>query len=151
MLKVKDIAQCRDYKYLNSEDNYRISDTFYWRLEEKVKQYRKANNYPIGSNWSEQFEANVCANSPGVCVETKLPSPRVRAASVVRAAVRWAKAGFKTRTHEEAEAILENFCRKCEHYGGEKGLLRIACRLCGCSSKKTYLATEHCPKHPPLW
>lgn len=150
MLRVKDITQCRAYVYINPEDNFRLEDQFYWRLEDRSKEYRRVNQYPIGSAWKDEFEANVCAHSGAACHED-LPPLVTRAKTLVQESARWARSGFKTRTKEQAEEILAKFCRPCVHYGGEKGLLRIHCKLCGCSSKKTYLLTSHCAMNPPLW
>ncbi len=79
-----------------------------------------------------------CGNAPGIVA---------KASRYAVAVVRWVAAGRPTRSDSEAQAILEGFCRPCEHYTA-KG----ACRLCGCClegksglSSKVRMATQGCP------
>lgn len=146
MLKIRDSSSLnpKPWKFVNWEDGQVLSHTYYSQLLNQVKAYRRANHYPIGSNFQEQFEANLCENRPEFCFEFTPPSLLTKAATFTVALGRWAKSGFKVRSEEECEAIL-NICRQCNHYGGETGVLRVACRLCGCSRKKVAMRTEACP------
>lgn len=80
------------------------------------------------------------------------PSLLTRAANLTGAIARHTANGFKTRTEDEAAAIL-SICKACEHYDSEKE----ACRKCGCKATarglvdKIRWASEHCPLKPPKW
>lgn len=114
--------------------------------------YRKANNYPVGLQFNEEFEHNICENTgrPDLCYEYVEPSLLQKASAFSRAVVQWAKSGFPVRSEEEVEKVKE-LCRACPEYAGERGYFKIFCKKCGCSSKKQWLATEHCPLPTPKW
>lgn len=147
-LKFRDVAAGAKggmYRYKNAEDGFVLEHPNVGELENRAIKYRRTNDYPVGVNWSEDFEANVCENTPPpTCIEAGPPNLAIRAANLAIALGRWASQGFPTRTTEEVEGIML-ICKACEHYGGERGLLKIACRKCGCSRKKQSLRSEHCP------
>lgn len=151
-LKIRDTAALppKAWIFKNPEDGQILKHVYFSQLQNMVKGYRRANSFPIGSNFQEQFEANLCENRPEFCFEFTPPSLITKAGTFAVALGRWAKSGFKVRSAEEAEAVL-NICRACPHYAGETGLLKVACRVCGCSRKKVFLASEHCPDNPPRW
>lgn len=110
-----------------------------------VHNHRKANGYEMPVNWGETFIENVCAHTPGSVCENDTPlTIAQKAMNLVAAIADAARDGFKTRTAEEVEAI-KAICRPCEYYAGEKGLLAVACRKCGCSKLKFHIASSHCP------
>lgn len=137
--------------YINPEDGWRIESHAFNVLESKAKEYRRINNYPIGSQWSEDFEDNVCKNHPeGTCFKYEPLTLEQKAKSATLALFNWAKRGFKVRTEEEINQI-KAICETCSYYNGQRGLFKVACGKCGCSSKKYYLKSEHCPLSPPRW
>lgn len=146
MLKIRDTSSVpsRPWRYTCPEDNQSFSDVYFLKLLNKAKAYRRANNFPVGSAFNEEFEANLCANTPDLCFDFVPPSMIAKAGKLAVALSRWAKSGFKVRSEAECEAILQQ-CRQCNHYAGENGVLRVACRLCGCSRKKVAMRTEVCP------
>lgn len=146
MKKIRDTAALppKPWIFKNPEDGQILRNVYYSQLMNAAKAYRRANNFPIGSEWVAQFEANLCENRPEFCFEFVPPSLIAKAGSLAVALGRWAKSGFKVRSAEECEAIL-NQCRACNHYAGETGILKVACRLCGCSRKKVAMRTESCP------
>lgn len=90
------------------------------------------------------------------------PSITQRLKNYIEALRRWSKAGYPTRTTEEAQAIFEKHCLMCDQYSKEK---RICLHVdCGCHisgqyqkpqtrmknirramSDKLLMATESCP------
>ena len=114
-------------------------------LRREVKKYRTINNYPIGSNFEHDLEQNVCANSdPYNCVDLEDTKLAKKAGRFARAMVNWAKSGFKLRSQEEVDKVME-ICESCYYFGGETGALKIVCKKCGCAGLKLMLSTEKCP------
>ena len=134
------------------EDGFKQSHHYLHLLLPAVKEYRRANNLPIGTNFNDEFEENLCRHNPreDVCIDFTPPTLAEKASQLASALVRWARTGFKVRDEATVESIRA-ICRECEFYGGERGLLKIFCKKCGCSGKKQYLISEHCPLYPPKW
>lgn len=133
------------WKFKNPEDNHFLQALHYDALKKKVRDYRRLNNYPIGSNFDSDFDANLCSHADSNdCYDDTIPPLTKRAVKFAKAMVNWAGSGFKTRSKEEVERVM-NICEGCEHYTGESSPFKIACRRCGCSAKKLYIATEKCP------
>lgn len=134
------------FPYVNPEDGYRIESHAFGVLEDKVKSYRKANHYPIGSNFHQDFEKIVCQNlHPDCCFEYEPPSPAQRAKQAAFALINWAKQGFKVRSEEEINTIRA-ICEVCPFYSGKSGLFKIACGACGCGGLKLAMEGTKCPK-----
>lgn len=146
MKKVRDtnLVPKGGWKWVNPEDGATLISPYFNVLKGRAKDFRRANNYPIGLKFDDEFEAILCANNPEACIDFEEPSLLTRAQSLAKAVTRWAGSGFKTRTVEEAEAAL-NICRECNFYDGESGLLKIVCKKCKCSRKKVYMKSESCP------
>ncbi len=72
-----------------------------------------------------------------------------------KAVARWIAAGRPVRTDAEVRVIFHTHCRRCDQFDPE----RQKCRLCGCRvaesgpayRNKLKMATERCPRDPPLW
>jgi hypothetical protein len=64
--------------------------------------------------------------------------------NAVTAAARWARAGFKTVSTEQA-AARDDACNSCEHWDADARLGLGKCNRCGCTMLKWWLATEICP------
>lgn len=140
-----------EYIYVNIEDGVEIRHSQVEVCQRRAKEYRLLNNYPIGSNWQQDFIDNVCSHGrPFTCIDSEPPSVTTRLAAFATAIARWAKQGLPTRTPEEVDGILST-CRACTEYGGETGVLKIICGKCGCSRVKVAMSTEHCPLNPPKW
>lgn len=153
MKKVRDnsaVPPGGSFNYRDPETGFELRSHAFHVLRSKAKSYRQLNNLPIGLGWDDQFEEIVCEHTPRACMDFEPPTLAQKAQSLSRAFVQWAKAGFKVRSEEEAQRIL-TICRSCDQYGGESGLLKVVCKLCGCSRKKIYMAGQTCPKNPPLW
>lgn len=147
MKKVRDnsmIPQGGAWIWEDPETKFVIKHSSYQVLMGKAKDYRRNNNLPIGTLFDEEFERIICERLPEACIDFTPPSPFEQAASLTKALFRWAQAGLPTRTEEQVKAIQE-ICQGCNFFGGNSGLLKIACQKCRCSKKKLYLATEHCP------
>lgn len=139
------------WKWVCPETGYTIMHPYYAQVKRDVKAYLVANNYPIGLQFDDEFDANLCANAAaGVCSSFEPPTLLDKANSVTRALAKWALSGFKVREESEVNAIVA-LCRECPFYGGETGVLKIACKKCGCSKLKLYLRTSHCPDNPRRW
>ena len=72
----------------------------------------------------------------------QLPSLAKQAGNLVSSIVSHVAGGLKTRTDEEAEALVEQHCKKCEFFITESS----RCSQCGCFlALKTTWKSEHCP------
>ena len=133
------------WTYKNVEDNFEIQHLHYDILKSKVRDYRRLNNYPVGSNFDSDFDANVCSNADGNdCFDDSTPPLARRAVKFAKAMVSWAGSGFPTRSKEEVERIME-ICHGCEYFSGENSPFKVSCKKCGCSSLQAYVSTKHCP------
>lgn len=75
------------------------------------------------------------------------PSLARQAWAASKAAASFVASGFKIADQAEQDRRMA-ICRTCEFF--DSGQTR--CRKCGChASLKARIATEHCPKVPPLW
>ena len=79
------------------------------------------------------------------------PSFGNRFSSLVRALVRWVKAGLPTV--DSARYLRRRVsCFRCVNWEGDGWFGTGRCRLCGCATSiKLRLATEKCPAVPPRW
>src|SRR5690349_634690 len=117
------------------ETGYEITHRHYDQVKERVRLYCQRNNFPIGLQWDDQFDENLCANAPAnSCEEFGQAKITKKALQLVRALGVWASQGFPTRSQEEVTKILD-VCKTCEFYTGESSILKIACKRCGCTSK----------------
>ena len=79
-----------------------------------------------------------------------------------KALARWAKAGYPIRTQEQAQAIFDTYCKKCEYFNGKMCRhLNCGCRISGqyktpptllgqvrkALSDKLTMGTEKCPEN----
>ena len=72
----------------------------------------------------------------------QLPSLAKQASNLAGSIVSHVAGGMKTRTDEEAEALVEQHCKSCEFYIRDSG----RCSQCGCYlAIKTTWKSEHCP------
>ncbi len=119
-------------------------------LEDIAKKHLRANNLPIPAGWHEQFEENVCRNSPNaVCRDTAAPSIVDKALSLSKALAKWAVEGFPV-VPQEIYNQREAICLQCPHHTEKKGVY-TGCKICGCRKQKIALSTSKCPDNPPRW
>lgn len=52
-----------DWTYVDPDSHISKTLPSYHNLKEWAVAHRKANNYPIGTNWIDQFDANICKHS----------------------------------------------------------------------------------------
>jgi hypothetical protein len=56
--------------YVHVESGYRISHPYYNQVMANVKEFFRANNYPITANFNDEVEQNLCEHAAdGVCVD----------------------------------------------------------------------------------
>lgn len=139
------------FVYIDTDSGYRIAHPYYTELKKRAKSHRAANEYPIGSNWNDEFDTNVAENTPTAhSVEYKPPTMLEKMSAVRQALYRFAVTGMKVVSDELFEQ-RKSICETCGFYGGETGALKISCKKCGCTSLKLHLNSEHCPLSPPKW
>jgi hypothetical protein len=74
--------------------------------------------------------------------KVEYPPRLTQAKTAMRAAVRWARSGFRIVSWRERQRRME-ICKACPLFDAA----RIRCTVCGCSGlAKPWLATEVCPK-----
>jgi hypothetical protein len=153
-VKLPDGREGRGFFYVQSESNHLMCCDYLEGLLRKVEAHRRANNYPLGTNWEAQVENWYCENNQGTRVcepdRTGWDQPLVLIARFAKAMVEWGASGLKTVT---AEQSLErwNVCRgtettpRCPNYRGDKGWGLVSCGSCGCTGLHIYPATAKCP------
>lgn len=157
MLRVKDktlVPNGGAFNYVDTETGMRFSHPYYAQLEILAKKHRSANSLPIGSNWAEDFESNVCQHTGKACTDQTpegKPTVAQMAKNFTTAMVEWVKSGFKVVSEDVYLQRLAQ-CQACPHYGGKNGSEWLArCGKCGCSGIKLFLPQEKCPLQPPKW
>jgi len=121
-------------------------------LEKAVKKYLKANNYPIGANFEQDLEQNVCANmADSVCEDWEPPSVLEKMSTLARALYQAAKTVHSPLVTPEELQDRRDWCTgnaerpRCNFFAGSTNLLRVACGKCGCSGLKLALRSSVCP------
>lgn len=134
------------WRYVNVEDSHAIEDVYFNRLLGKVKEYRHANNYPIGGQFDEQFEENICANSKNEqrCTEFTPPTLLQRASTFSMALWHFARSGFAVASEEEVARRM-SICEQCNQFNGWRSVIHASCKACGCSKLKLAIQDVHCP------
>ncbi len=154
MLRVRDTNTVPpgDFRYRDPDTGFLLKHPYYRQLRKNARKYREDNGLPIGLLWDEQFDAAVCKEAPAICYETRgedemtLPE---KAAAFSQSMKNWALSGFGVLSHEEYTQRL-NICRgsvdvpRCEYWRGESKRF-VACKKCGCSRLKLFLAGVKCP------
>ena len=82
---------------------------------------------------------------PEPIVDTK-PEPGIvqKAFNLADAMVSWARSGFKIASEEQYKA-RKAICLSCDQWNGEGYLGAGACKACGCTGAKLYIASSECP------
>lgn len=140
-----------NWVYVNPENGFVVKHPYFDTCKRLAKEHRIANNFPIGLEWDDRFEQNVCENAAeGMCVDFTPPSLAEKMASVTRALVNAARRGV-TIVSEEVLLQRRAICQACNYYGGSTKILKVACTRCGCSGLKLHLTSSACPLDPPKW
>jgi len=82
---------------------------------------------------------------PEPIVDTPAPTTVQKVFSLADAMVQWAKSGFKIAPEEQYKD-RKAICLACDQWDGEGYFGAGACKSCGCSGAKLYLASSKCPK-----
>ena len=155
MFRVKDTSTVPAggyFIYRDPDTGFLIRHPYYRQLRGMAHSYRELNNLPIGLLWDEQFDTAVCKEQPGICGDTRSEAEMTlpeKAAAFAGSMKNWALSGFKVLAHEEYQRRLD-ICRgtgespRCEYWRGERNRF-VACKKCGCSRLKLFLAGVVCP------
>lgn len=134
------------FRYVCPESGIVIEHPYYHECLVRATNHRKINNFPIGLEWEQQFEQNVCENAKeGVCKDEPSPGALALMSQFARAAYQWARNGLRI-VSEETLNERRKICFACDAWQGEKYFGVGGCRACGCSATKLYLPTEKCPR-----
>ena len=136
----------------HAETGHIIRHSNYSGCMRLVKSFLRANNYPIGSNFEDDFEQNLCANgAPGLCVDFEPPSVLEKMSSLARALYQTARSWREPLVSAEELQDRRDWCTgneirpRCNFYAGSTSPLKVACVKCGCSSLALFLKSKHCP------
>lgn len=137
--------KCPETKHVLRHGNYS-------GLRKIVLEYLRANNFPITTNFDDDFEQNICEQLPNACIDWEPPTIFEKmnnfAAALYRLATKDPKKPLVTA--EELER-RRGICVECNFYGGSTSPLKVSCKSCGCGGLKQYLRTSRCPLNPPKW
>ncbi len=146
------------WKWRCPETNLLITHSNYVGLERAVKKYLRSNSFPIGTNWENDFEENVCRNMvPSVCIDFIPPTTLQKMTSLGRALYQAAKSWREPLVTAEELQDRRDWCAgsetrpRCNFYGGSTSPLRVACQRCGCGGLALMLKSKHCPLPEPKW
>lgn len=138
--------------YVHPETGIIIQHPYFNVCKGRVKAFLRANNYPVGSNFDEDFEENICSHAAaGVCDDFVPPTLMEKMGTLAQALYRAAISGRAKIVDAEEVQRRRSICEACNYYGGSRSLLKIACQRCGCSGLALYLEVKHCPLSPPKW
>lgn len=153
MLKVRDSASLpkKDWKYVDPEDGTVLKSPYYRVLLKNVKAYRRANNRPIGVNFDEEYEANLCAHNPDACVDFVPPTFTEKMGTVFDALKEAARNWREPVVSTEELNRRRDLCAQCNYFGGFRSMLKVGCKKCGCLGFKLALASSKCPHENPRW
>lgn len=132
--------------YRDPDSGITIRHPYYLELKKRAKAHRIINDYPLGTNWNDDFDTNVAENTTSAkSVDYKPPTLLEKMSMVSQALYRFAVSGMKVVTDEVFQQ-RKAICEGCGFYGGENGVLGVACKACGCSKLKLFMAGSVCPK-----
>jgi len=155
MKKVRDnaaVPRGGAWIWKHAETGHVLSHPYYNQIKQDVKKFLQANNYPIGSNFEDDFEQNICANAdPAMCMEWVPPSIFEKMSTLSQTLLITAQQIRDPLVSAEVVEERQRICESCNFYGGSRAPLKIACRKCGCTGLALYLAAKHCPLENPKW
>jgi len=143
------------WRYKDDETGEVITHPYLDQVKMRAHKHRITNVLPIGTNWEEQLEDNICRNtSTATCVDIETGVRRALALGkrFSTAMLNWARSGFKL-VDDETLAARRIACEgdetheRCSAWQSTtRGFGFGRCGKCGCvGSLKTALATEKCP------
>lgn len=133
------------WKWKCHETNVILKHPYYDELLKLAVKHLNANNFPVGSNFRNDFEANVCQQMPESC-EEKRPDLLSKAEQLTHALLKFARSGFKVAS-DEVVASRYAICQSCEFWIDGGRILTGTCKVCGCGGAKLWLPLENCPKN----
>lgn len=155
MKKVRDNAAGAPGGYWvwkHAETGHVVRHSNYEACQKEVKAFLRANHFPIGSNFEQDFEENLCANgAPNLCVDFEPPSVLEKMGALGQALYRAAKQWREPLVSAEELQDRREYCTgnetrpRCNFYNGSTSLLKVACSKCGCSGLKLILRGSSCP------
>ncbi len=121
-------------------------------LLSKVRVFLSSNNFPIPADLDQrvwqwlnediQRDMEMRGLPPYKLLHnTEPPTLMDRARSFAWAAKEWVRAGMPVTSADTVESRLAT-CRTCGYWSGESSPFHTACRKCGCSGIKLWLATS---------
>lgn len=145
ILNTSDVPPGGYFFYRDPESGILLQHPYYFELKKRAKAHRIINDYPVGTNWNDDFDTNVAENTPtATSVDYKPPTLLEKMSMVSQSLYRFAVSGMKVVT-DAVWQQRKDICEACAFYGGDNGVLRIACKKCGCAGVKLHLASERCP------
>lgn len=133
------------FVYKCPEDEFVIRAPFFNVLKSLVVKYRNLNSYPVGLQFDDEFEDNICQNAaPQVCADFIPPTLGEKAYTLATSLANYARSGFATVTPEEFER-RKTICSECNYFGGTHSVVKVVCKRCGCSGLKIHIKTSVCP------
>lgn len=136
--------------WVHPESGRKLDGSSYNVLMDEIRRFCRANNYPIPPGLDQDVINVICERTPEFCSDGDPPTVKDRLGMFMRAIVEWVGTGAKVTTHEQFEERLAQ-CKACQYYNGSSSITTIACRKCGCSKLKLFLASEQCPLPEPRW
>lgn len=142
----------------HGETGHVIRHSNYIGCMNAVKKFLRANSFPIGSNFEQEFEENLCANgAPNLCEDFIPPTVLQKMSSLAQALYRAAKQWREPVVSAEELQDRREYCvgnetrPRCNFYGGSTSPLKVACARCGCTGLAIFLKSKHCPLPEPKW
>lgn len=110
------------FRYKDPDSGMELKSPYYTTAKSMAVKHRRANNYPIGINWDNDFDENICRNTPHLpCIDlnpnTINLDQTLTLADIVRgtyAIARFKLAGSPLVPHKEAEDRAA-ICSQCPH------------------------------------
>jgi hypothetical protein len=131
--------------YVCPEDGEHITAQSFIVIKQRALNYRKINNYPVGSNWDDDFEQNLCEHMHlSVCTDWSPPTLGQKLENLKQSLLNYARSGFTVTDSDKVKARLD-ICMDCNYYSGQRGTLKIMCKKCGCTGLKLFMASSVCP------
>ena len=137
------------FKYKDPESGRVIMHPYLSSLENEVKKFRAANNFPLPHPFQAWFLDQVCQATPTCPCEDSIPvEPTAwkKARNFIGAMAKWAKSGFVLQPEDVIEERRYT-CEQCSRWNPHGAFGFGKCGKCGCNgSLKTAIAEKgDCP------
>lgn len=143
------------WRWRHPETGYLVHSSTATGLISAARAFLHENNYPVPADLEQriwqwmnedvQRDMEKRGLPPFVFLHnTEPPTLLDRARSFAWAAKDWMRSGMPVTTHDVVQSRLET-CRTCGYWSGESSPFHTACRKCGCTGIKMWMATSRCP------